>query len=284
MRKTDTFFVIHNFDTVPEELVGYCRDYIIYDASTDPKVTAELEKRGYHYMHIENTGHNITTYFQYFSDYYDSLPEYVCLCKGNMLGRHCSKKYFDRVYDNRYFTFLYEDKDIFAKLKQQGIVSAEGDPIECLVSESRYLEENTSWYVESPNHPHRYFDEYNSLLSFIYKKPVTPKYNVFSPGACYIVGRSQVRKHTPEFYRNLNKIMNYGMSPSFPSEAHHVERMLPVIFCESYEENEWMNDEELFDKKIEEQIPLIQFQDSIRGKRMKKLRKLEYRLKKGIGL
>jgi hypothetical protein len=45
-----------------------------------------------------------------------------------------------------------------------------------------------------------------------------------------------------------------------------------------------MNDEELFDKKIEEQIPLIQFQDSIRGKRMKKLRKLEYRLKKGIGL
>lgn len=85
MRKTDTFFVIHNFNTVPEELVGYCRDYIIYDASTDPKVTAELEKRGYHYMHIENTGHNITTYFQYFSDYYDSLPEYVCLCKGNML-------------------------------------------------------------------------------------------------------------------------------------------------------------------------------------------------------
>ena len=63
-----------------------------------------------------------------------------------------------------------------------------------------------------------------------------------------------------------------------------MERMIPVIFCESYEENEWMNDEELFDKKIEEQIPLIQFQDSIRGKRMKKLRKLEYRLKKGIGL
>lgn len=284
VKKTDTFFVIHNFNTVPEELLGFCEDYVIYDASTEKKTRDELERKGYPYIPIENTGHNITTYFRYFADNYDKLPEYMCLCKGNMLGRHCSKEYFGRVYDNKYFTFLYEDKDIFAKLKQQGIMSGEGEPVECLVSESHYLEENTSWYVESPNHPHRYFDEYNSMLTFIYKKPVIPKYNVFSPGACYIVSRGQVKKHTPEFYRNMNKIMNYGLNPSFPSEAHHVERMLPVIFGESYEENEWMNDEAFFDRKIEERIPLTQFQDSIRGKRMKKLRKLEYKLKKGIGL
>lgn len=283
MRKTDTFFIIHNFNTVPEALLAYCRDYMIYDASTERKVTEELGRRGYRYAHISNTGHNITTYFSYFAEHYEELPEYMCLCKGNMLGRHCSEEYFGRVYDNKYFTFLYEDKDILAKLKRQGIGAEEGMPVERLISESRFLEENTSWYVESPNHPHRYFDEYNSLLSFIYKKPVIPKYNVFAPGACYIVSSAQVKKHTPEFYRNMNKIMNYAMEPSFPSEAHHVERMLPVIFCEAYEENEWMKEEALFEKKIAERIPLIRFQDSIRGKRMKKLRKLEYRLKKGIG-
>ena len=65
MEKTDTFFVIHNFNTVPEELIGYCKDYIIYDASTDEKITDELKKRGYRYIHIDNTGHNITSYFQY---------------------------------------------------------------------------------------------------------------------------------------------------------------------------------------------------------------------------
>lgn len=282
MKRTDTFFVIHNFNTVPEEILAYCKDYIIYDASTEQKITEELRKRGYRYVHVENTGHNITTYFRYFVDYYEELPEYMCLCKGNMLGRHCSKEYFGRVYDNKYFTYLYEDKNIAEKLRQQGI-GQEGDMMERLISESHFLEENTSWYVESPNHPHRYFDEYNSLLSFVYKKPVLPKYNVFAPGACYIVNRSQVRKHSPEFYRNMNKIMSYGMNPSFPSEAHQVERMLPVIFCETYEENEWMNDEAAFGQKIEERIPLIQFQDSIRGKRMKKLRRLEYRLRKGIG-
>lgn len=279
MEKTDTFFIIHNFNTVPEELLQYCSNYIIYDASTDVRVTDTLKKRGYPYLHVENTGHNITTYFRFFADNYDRLPEYMCLCKGNMLGRHCSKEYFDRVYRNRYYTFLYEDKSIVSKLKQQGIMTKEEEPVECLVSESHFLEQNTSWYVESPEHPHRYFDDYNSLLSFIYKKPVLPKYNVFSPGACYIVGRDQVRKHTPQFYRNLNKIMDYGLNPSFPSEAHQIERMLPVIFCESYEENEWMNGEEAFDRKLEERIPIIQFEDEIRGKRLKKLRRLGYHLK-----
>ena len=171
MKKTDTFFVIHNFNTVPENLLAYCENYIIYDASTDRNVTEELERKGYRYVHVENTGHNITSYFSYFADHYGELPEYLCLCKGNMLGRHCSEEYFGRVYDNKYFTYLYEYKNILDKLRQQGIGTGkgkeEGEPIECLVSESRYLEENTSWYVESPNHPHRYFDEYNSLLYFV---------------------------------------------------------------------------------------------------------------------
>lgn len=282
MEKTDTFFIIHNFNTIPEELLGYCKNYIIYDASTDESVTRALKAKGLNYTHIKNTGHNITSYFCFFADYYNELPEYMCLCKGNMIGRHCSAEYFDRVYRNKYFTFLYEDKSIVNRQREQGLLKGEEAP-QCLLSESHYLEENTSWYVESPEHPHRYFDEYNSLLSFIYKKPVLPRYNVFSPGACYIVNREQVRKHTPEFYRNLNKIMNYELRPNFPSEAHHIERMLPVIFCEAYAENEWMNSEEMFDRRLEERIPLIRFEDSIRGKRLKKFRRLGNRLKKGIG-
>ena len=43
MEKTNNFFVIHNFNTVPEYLLEYCNDYIIFDASTDNKVTEELK-------------------------------------------------------------------------------------------------------------------------------------------------------------------------------------------------------------------------------------------------
>ena len=28
MKKTDIFFLIHNYNTVPEELIGYCEDSV----------------------------------------------------------------------------------------------------------------------------------------------------------------------------------------------------------------------------------------------------------------
>lgn len=276
MKKTDNFFLIHNFNTVPETLLQYCRNYLIVDASTDRKIENQLKEKGLSYIHIGNTGHNITTYFNYFADHYEKLPEVMCICKGNMLGRHCSEEYFRRVYDNRYFTYLYEDKDSrekFSKVTDAG-KEAQVSSISSLVTESQYIEKNTSWYVDSPSHPHRYFDNFDDLLTFIYKDPVIPRYCLFSPGACYIVRREQVKKHSASFYRNLNKIMNYGLNPNFPSEAHMVERILPVIFEASYEENGWMNDDAAFDEKLLERAEIIKKRDEWNGKRFKRLRRL----------
>ena len=271
MKKTDNFFLIHNFNTVPEELLAYCTDYLIVDASTDKKIVEELEKKGFKYVHVYNTGHNITTYFDFFAEHYEELPEIICICKGNMLGRHCSKEYFDRVYDNSFFTYLYEDRESrerFSKTQENE------KSISSLVSESQYIEENTSWYVDSPNHPHRYFDNLDDLLLFIYKDPVIPRYCLFAPGACYIVRREQIHRHSPEFYKNLNQIMNYGLNPSFPSEAHMVERLLPVIFEAAYEENPWMQEKQAFEQKLEERIEIIRKKDEWRSKRFKRLRRL----------
>lgn len=283
MKKTDNFFLIHNFNTIPEELLAYCKDYLIVDASTDEETIRALREKGLRFIHVENTGHNITTYFEYFAEHYEKLPEVLCLCKGNMIGRHCSKEYFDRVYDNSYFTYLYEDRESRAKFSKQvsGDVSdsengekVQVSDISSLVSESQYIEKNTSWYVNSPNHPHRYFDDFDDLLKFIYKDPVIPKYCLFSPGACFIVRREQVQKHTPAFYRNLNKIMNYALEPNFPSEAHMIERMLPLIFEASYEENAWMREEAAFDEKLKERMEIVRKKDEWNSKRLKRLRRL----------
>lgn len=293
MKKTDNFFLIHNFNTVPEELLAYCKDYLIVDASTEEETVKALQEKGLNFIHVENTGHNITTYFDYFAEHYEELPEVLCICKGNMIGRHCSKEYFDRVYDNSYFTYLYEDRASRMKFAKPGSEYAgngttDGEEaadrktaekvqvsdIASLVSESQYIEENSSWYVDSPSHPHRYFDNFDDLLKFVYKDPVIPRYCLFSPGACFIVRREQIRKHVPAFYRNLNKIMNYALEPNFPSEAHMVERMLPLIFEASYEENEWMQKEALFDEKLKEREEIIRQKDEWNGKRFKRLRRL----------
>jgi hypothetical protein len=248
MKKTKNFFIIDNFNTVPLELLEYCEDYLIYDASIKPEVTEELARLGLNFKKIARTGHNISTYFTYFDEYYEALPEALCLTKGHMIGRHCSKEFFDRVYDNRYFTYLYEDR----------AVRKQSNPkVAFLAMENQYLEVNNSWYVASPEHPHRYFADFNDLLKFIYVDPVLPAYCSFAPGGCYIVLKSQVIKHSREFYLNLNKIMSYGLNPNFPSEAHQIERMLPIIFEANYPENPWMNDETAFDRLIAERAAAL---------------------------
>lgn len=68
--------------------------------------------------------------------------------------------------------------------------------------------------------------------------------------------------------------MDYGMNPSFPAEAHTVERLLPTIFEAAYVENQWMNDRQALDRKLEERIEIITTKDAWRNKRFKRLRLL----------
>lgn len=275
MNKTKNFFVIHNFNTIPEELLELCEDYIIYDCSTEKEIKDKLHSMNLQVKDVENTGHNITSYFSFFDEYYDKLPEVMCLLKGNMIGRHCSKEFLEKVYDNKTFTFLYDEKQYwgrFSKYNEANEKNEIGNTF--LAMENVYVEKNDSWYVESENHPKKYFNDVDDLLRFIYKNPMIPQYCMFSPGACFIVRKEQVLRHSREFYRNLNKLMNYGMSPSFPSEAHQIERILPILFTSLGEVNEWMDDEEAFEKKLPECSAYIQYKYENRPRRFKKLRKM----------
>lgn len=274
MKKTNNFFVIHNYNTIPTEFINMCNNYIIYDCSS-PDTKEQLHNMDLNIKDVENTGHNITSYFSFFDEYYDNLPDVICLLKGNMIGRHCSMDFFKQVYDNQSFTFLYEEKqywDKYSKYNSDSTLNECGDAF--IAMENVYIEKNNSWYVESENHPKRYFNDVDDLLRFIYKNPMIPQYFMFSPGACFIVRKEQILKHSREFYRNLNKIMNYALDPSFPSEAHQIERILPIIFTSLCEVNSWMNDEKAFDAKLPECSAYIQYKYNNRPRRLKKIRQL----------
>ena len=68
--------------------------------------------------------------------------------------------------------------------------------------------------------------------------------------------------------------MSYELNPNFPSEAHQIERIFPIIFDSVYEDNDWMNDETEFDRLIEERIPVIKAHDEWKRKRFKRIRLL----------
>lgn len=263
----DGLFLIHTYNELQQHLLDKCKELgyglCIFDASDDPRKAQKIEKQAPGCVRqVPNTGHNITSYFAYFAEEIEkgTLPEVLCLLKGNMLGRHCSEEYFDRVIGNTFFTYLYEEKAMrerYSKATPETLARNGGkDPsagsIALLLTQSRYIEENNSWYMHQDTHTARYFDEFDDFLRFVYKDPVIPKYVSFSPGACYIVRREQVEMHSAAFYRNLNRLQNYTLQPGFPAEAYLIERLLPVIFEEHYEENPWMSDEKAFGQKIEE--------------------------------
>lgn len=257
----ETFFVIHNYNTIPDELISMSKgNYEIIDCSDDGKTPQILKEKNYHVTFVPNTGHNITTYFNWFADHYDDLPAVCLLGKGNMIGRHTSKEFLERTAGNHWFTYLYEEKNMrprYSKATPEVLAANDGkDPsegcISFLTSESHLLELNNSWYMDQTSHTWEYFGTFDDLLRFVYRDPVIPKYTEFAPGACYIVERDQILHHSSTFYRNLVKLMNYTMTPGFPAEAYIIERMLPIIYSENYIVNQWMDQEAEFDKKIEE--------------------------------
>ncbi|MBO5565469.1 MAG: DUF3431 domain-containing protein [Lachnospiraceae bacterium] len=261
MGKSSGFFLIHNYNTVPDDLLQYCTEYLIMDVSDDPEVAAKLrEREDKRILFLQNTGHNLTSYFTYFAENLDSLPEVLFLLKGNIIGRHVSAEYFERTLHNTWFTYLYEERFMRARysrptkemLQENGGKDISEGSIANLLTECQFTEENSSWYMQTGTHPCRYFSTYDALLQFIYVDPVLPKVIAFAPGGCYIVRGDQVRQHGKAFYRNLNKLMNYTLEPGFPAEAYIIERMMPLFFESNYRVQPWMEDENLFDEKIRE--------------------------------
>jgi hypothetical protein len=244
MKKTDTFFIISNFNTDPEPYTLFSDSYHIYDQSTDQDLKNILKEKYFKITFSQHTGHNISDYFRFFIDNYENLPEWMMLAKGNMIGRHLSEEYFKKVYLNKKYTFL----------------SSHHSPVDTPfvshhLAEGQYLEINNSWYMGIRSN--RYFSTFNKVLEFIFINPIVPKWLLFSPGACYIVSSSQVKHYPVNFYKNLLKLINYTY---FPSEAYVIERMLNIIFLGNYELQAYMEDEELFDAQlfIHEQLKLIE--------------------------
>jgi hypothetical protein len=266
MKKTDTFFIISNFNTDPEPYTRFSDNYQIYDQSTDQDLKKILKEKYSKITFSQHTGHNISDYFRFFIDNYDNLPEWMMLAKGNMIGRHLSEEYFKKVYLNKKYTFLSSH------------LSPVDTPFVCHhLSEGQYLEINDSWYISLKEN--RYFSSFNDLLKFAFKHPIIPKWVLFSPGACYIVSAQQIKHYPIVFYINLLKIMNYTY---FPSEAYAIERMLNIIFLGNYELKDIMLDEQLFDEQLAIQEKLKNTNDTISKNFLSKMKLLRPRIHKKL--
>lgn len=180
-------WVMNAYHGNTEWIKGYTSDVVFYDKKD------------------KNVGSNIFDYMSYIVDNYDNLSDVTLFGKTNMLERHITKEEFDKVVNNKTFTPLLTKNH-----KIDGVINYYEDGL--------YYEVNSSWYF---HHYDKHYSNYGEVAKELGLP--NPKYLGFAPGACYIVPKASIHKHSKEYY---SKIKNMVSRSENPAEAHAIERSL----------------------------------------------------------
>ena len=232
------FFCISAYNNDLEWVKDYSNPHLIYDkvwaggwGDNDmghllPPSNLKEEYPDYNIVNGDPNGYNISDYMTFIIDHYDDLPQVTVFLKGNTIGRHVSKEYFDRVINNKCFTALedWREHDPNQTALQNGYAMFSGD--------GGWMETNDSWYLNHPKHPTKYFTDYNKFLSFCFKDPVHPRYIRFPPGANFIVPKEYILKYDKIFYQNLKTITRHTR---VSGEGQMIERALHTIWLCNFE-------------------------------------------------
>lgn len=237
------FFCISNYNNDLDWVSEYPNPHLIYDKTwaggvVDNDNSAILPpsnlKEKYPQYNITNgdpNGYNISDYMTFIIDHYDNFPDVVVFLKGNTIGRHVSKEYFDRVINNKCFTCLedWKEHDPNQTALQNGYAM--------LSCEGGWMETNDSWYLNHPKHPTKYFKNYNDFIDFCFVDAVHPRYIRFPPGANFIVPKEYILKYDRIFYENLRTFTRHTR---VSGEGQMIERALYTIWIGNYEVSERM--------------------------------------------
>tara|TARA_Y100000589_G_C27140429_1_gene624405 strand:+ start:507 stop:1334 length:828 start_codon:yes stop_codon:yes gene_type:complete len=240
------FLCISYFNENIEWLKEYNNPHVIYnkvwesetkfdklnnDNKLSIKLTLQERYPNFNIVNGELNGYNINEYLRFIIDNYENLPKTVAFIKANTIGRHVSKNCFNKLIKNEYFTCIEEWES--HSIKQSSFKSNYA----MFSCDGGWMEKNTSWYLNHPKHPIKYFNNYNQFLKFCFKNPVIPKYIRFAPGANYIVPKEQILKYDKTFYKNLKLFTSHS---KIPGEAHMLERALYTIWNCNFEVSETM--------------------------------------------
>lgn len=203
MKITNSFLVVNNYNNDLGWLKDYTDNYVVYNKGEpidDPKA-----------IQTPNVGYNIYDYLTFIIDNYDILPPVVQFIKGNILQRHITKEEYDAVCNNTTFTPLltknYKVDGHIAFYDKDGV----------------YNEKNTSWYLYS--YTAKYYFGYADFAED-FNLP-NDDYLPFAPGACYIVPKQNILKHSKDYYERLRTLVSWTQ---LPAEAHLLERSLYNIW------------------------------------------------------
>ena len=213
--RPDTFVVISKFDGDAEWINEYTNNYQIYDKSVKPELYPKPFPLGYRSIGIPNVGYNLYAYFTYIIEHYENLPERIMFIKNNVIGRHVSKKYFESVMNNDFFTGLFDP-------------SFHGTPKfpDAKIENGEYYERDGLNYY----HKTMYVSNLKSFMGFVYLDASMPSWFRFAPGANYIVPKGQILRLPKSLYQDMRILVEHNQ---FSGESHIVERFLDLLWTQT---------------------------------------------------
>jgi len=248
------FLCISNYFNDLEWLKDYPNPHIIYDKTwiggvIDNDNSQILPASGlsekYPEFNVVNgnpNGYNINDYMTFIIDHYENLPDVTVFMKGNTIGRHVSKEYFDRIVNSQCFCpiedwmYLEKNKDENALTEHICLECPDGKKIlgtyAMYSQEGGWMEMNSNWYLFHEKHPSKYFKSFNEFLKFCFVNPPEPNYVRFPPGGNFVVPKQYILKYDKIFYENLRTFTNHTR---VPGEGQLIERALYTIWMCNFE-------------------------------------------------
>lgn len=228
------FFCISNYNNDLDWVKDFPNPHIIYDKTWDggyyrndsddtfgPSKANEKWPE-YNIIKANPNGYNIHDYMSFIIDHYENLPEVTVFCKGNTFPRHVTRKKFEQLVKLK----------CFAPIEEWTVHNTPTMPTAMFSCDGGWMEINTSWYLNHPQHPTKYFRNYNDFLLYCFKNPVIPYYLRFPPGGNFVVPKEYILKYDKVFYENLRTIVEHTR---VPGEGQLVERALFTIWMSNFE-------------------------------------------------
>lgn len=233
--------VISDYNWLPSNLEDswikkYTDNYLIYDRAHRFEENSKIK-------HQKNVGQNVYDIFDFIYENYDNLPEIMIFCraaflnpkdngtprfneKGEKLSNgNCSEEKFKEIANNKTFTEIHDfGYEAHLRYKNQPQPASKLDE-----DGFGFLEINNSWWFNS--HSGKYFNNYNVFLNEIYDNPEYPEYVRFSPGANYIIPKTNIIRYSRKFYEKMREFIGWDI---ITGEAHLFERALYTIFTCDY--------------------------------------------------
>ena len=245
---TSNFFVISAFNCDLNWLRDYTFPFVVYDKTWNgatwdsfnlPPSNLKQKYSDFRIIPSRVEGYNIYCYMKYICDNYSNLPSYIGFIKGNLIGRHVTKSYFDSNMNNKFF-FGFDDLSMhdlsFAKPRK--FTWLPDRSYIAISSDGGFLERNNSWFLRTSRHPTKYHNSYDSLMSYLFTNYVHTPFIRFSPGANMIVPRENILRYKPSLYKYLAKIVSHHQ---LSGESHILERALWSIWNTNFHSSKFFS-------------------------------------------